>query len=87
MLAESDSWHRASGLSDEDELEARRKLLDEERKRVEKSLGETKPTTLAGCIAALEVLALEAEDLHLGACDWHPAMIQNMAEALRSLQT
>jgi hypothetical protein len=67
------------------EVEARRKLLDKERKRVEKSLGETKPTTLEGCAAALDVLALEAVNFHLGSCDWHAAVIENMAEALRSL--
>jgi hypothetical protein len=85
ILARRDSRHHASGLPDEVELEARRKLLDKERKRVEKSLGETKPTTLEGCAAALDVLALEAVDFHLGSCDWHAAVIENMAEALRSL--
>jgi hypothetical protein len=77
---------RATGLPDGAELEARDKRLTAELRSVEKRLAKTKPTSLAGCVAALDALIVEAEDLNLGGPNWQPAVIENVVAALRSLR-
>jgi hypothetical protein len=87
MAARRNPSPRAAGLPDEAEIEARREALAGELAAAEERLSETRPTTLPGCIAALGALAVEADDLQLGSCDWHAAVIQNVVETLRELRT
>ena len=59
-------------------------MLAEELRIAEEALAETVPTTLAGCIGALDVVAEEGEVL--GPLAWHARVIEKVVEGLRALR-